>query len=83
MLLFHASVVFGATAARRAGLLHDLVAGSRSPAQFSASRSLLPIWRGAALRASALFAGAAPAGGSLMLGGWLVLALSALFAPRN
>jgi uncharacterized membrane protein YgdD (TMEM256/DUF423 family) len=83
MLLFHASVVFGATAARRAGLLHDLVA------RIALSCAILGVALFAAdlarrgFASERLFAGAAPAGGSLMLGGWLVLALSALFAPRS
>ncbi|MET3889722.1 uncharacterized membrane protein YgdD (TMEM256/DUF423 family) [Bosea sp. OAE506] len=83
MLLFHASLVFGATAARKAGLLSDLmsrialsliVAGV---ALFAADLSR----RG--FSGAALFPRAAPIGGFGMLGGWLLLALSAAFAKRS
>ena len=82
MLMFHAPLVFGATAARKAGLLSDLVA------RIALSLIILGValfavdlaWRGFANEG--LFPRAAPAGGFLMLGGWLVLALSALFARR-
>ncbi|HEV7257468.1 MAG TPA: DUF423 domain-containing protein [Bosea sp. (in: a-proteobacteria)] len=82
MLLFHASVIFGGTTARKGGYLADL----------AARIALSLIILGAALFAAdlarrgfaneALFPRAAPTGGFLMLGGWLVLALSALFAKR-
>jgi uncharacterized membrane protein YgdD (TMEM256/DUF423 family) len=83
MLLFHASLVFGATAARKAGLLSDLMARIAlslivaGVALFAADLSR----RGFA--GEALFPRAAPIGGFLMLGGWLVLAVSALFARRG
>jgi uncharacterized membrane protein YgdD (TMEM256/DUF423 family) len=82
MLLFHASVIFGATAARQGGHLADL----------AARIALSLIILGAALFAAdlarrgfaneGLFPRAAPTGGFMMLGGWLLLALSALFAKR-
>ncbi|MFA6964172.1 DUF423 domain-containing protein [Bosea sp. (in: a-proteobacteria)] len=83
MLMFHAPLVFGATAARKAGFLADLLARI----------ALSLIIAGVALFASdlsrrgfyseALFPRAAPIGGFAMLGGWLLLALSALFARRG
>ena len=83
MLLFHASLVFGATAARKAGFLSDLMARIAlslivaGVALFAADLSR----RGFA--GEALFPRAAPIGGFGMLGGWLLLALSALFAKRS
>ncbi len=82
ILLFHASAVIAICVARRAGLLADM-----------ASRLALSVLiLGVAVFAAdlgcrgfvgeRLFAGAAPAGGFMMLGGWLVLAFSALFARR-
>ncbi|KFC70829.1 Hypothetical protein precursor [Bosea sp. LC85] len=83
MLLTHAPVILGATAARKAGLLADLLARV----------ALSVIILGVALFAAdltrrgfyeeRLFAGAAPAGGFLMLAGWLALTVSALFARRS
>lgn len=83
MLLFHASLVFGATAARKAGLLSDLMARIAlslivaGVALFAADLSR----RG--FSGAALFPRAAPIGGFGMLGGWLLLALSAAFAKRS
>lgn len=83
MLMFHATLVFGATVARKAGFLVDVVARIAlsliiaGVALFSADLSR----RGFA--SEALFPRAAPIGGFLMLGGWLMLALSALFARRG
>lgn len=83
MLLFHASVIIGATAARRGGHLHDLLARI----------ALSAIIVGAALFAAdlarrgfadeALFPRAAPIGGWFMLGGWLGLAVAAVTAKRS
>ena len=83
MLLFHAPLVFGATVARKAGFLMDWLA------RLSLSIMILGVALFAADLArrgfgnEALFARAAPIGGFGMLGGWLLLALSALFAPHN
>ena len=83
MLLFHAPVIFGATAARKGGYLADLATRTAlsliilGVALFAADLSR----RGFANEG--LFPRAAPIGGFLMLGGWLVLALSALFAKRS
>jgi uncharacterized membrane protein YgdD (TMEM256/DUF423 family) len=82
MLLFHAPTVIAACAARRAELLADwparlaislLILGV---ALFSADLSM----RG--FHGERLFLGAAPAGGFMMLGGWLGLVIAALFAKR-
>lgn len=83
MLLFHASVVFGATAARKGGFLHDLLARI----------ALSAIILGAALFAAdlarrgfaneALFPRAAPIGGWFMLGGWLGLSVAAVLPKRG
>ena len=82
MLMFHASVVMGATAARKGGYLQDALA--RIP--------LSAIIRGACLFSAdlarrgfsgeALFPRAAPIGGWFMLGGWLGLTIAALTAKR-
>lgn len=82
MLLFHAPVVIGATAARKAGLLHD------SRARLSLSLLVFGVALFAAdlaLRGffnEGLFPRAAPTGGWFILGGWMGLAVAPLFAPR-
>ena len=68
MLLFHASAVIGARLA-----ISLLILGV---ALFAADLAM----RG--FHGARLFMGAAPAGGFMMLGGWLGLAGSALFARR-
>lgn len=83
MLLFHAPVIFGATAARKAGFLVDWLARIAlslvilGTVLFSADLAR----RGFA--SEALFARAAPIGGFLILGGWLGLALAAVFARQR
>ncbi len=80
MLLFHAPAVIAACAARRAELLADW------PARLAISLLILGVAlfstdlavRG--FHGERLFLGAAPAGGFMMLGGWLGLAIAALFA---
>jgi uncharacterized membrane protein YgdD (TMEM256/DUF423 family) len=83
MLLFHASLLVGATAARKGGYLHDglarialslIIAGV---SLFAADLSR----RGFA--SEALFPCAAPIGGFAMMGGWMLLTFAALFAPRR
>lgn len=83
MLLFHAPALIAGTAARKAGLLHDLIA----------RLALSALALGAALFAAdlarrgfggdRLFPGAAPAGGFLSMAGWLGLTLSALLPRRG
>lgn len=82
MLLFHAPAVIAACTARRAELLADW------PARLSISLLILGValfsadlaMRG--FHGERLFLGAAPAGGFMMLGGWLGLVIAALFAKR-
>lgn len=80
VLLFHASVLFGATVARKGGYLRDM------PARIALSAIILGTLLFAADLArlgfvgAGLFPYAAPAGGWLMLGGWLVLAVAAVLA---
>lgn len=82
LLLFHAPAVIAACAARRAELLADLAARLAisllilGVALFAADLAL----RG--FHGQRLFLGAAPAGGFMMLGGWLGLTFAALFAKR-
>ena len=82
MLLFHAPTIISATAARKAGLLHDGLA------RLAISVVILGVALFAAdlarrgFASEALFPRAAPIGGFLTLGGWLGLALAALFAKR-
>lgn len=82
LLLFHAPAVIAACAARRAELLADLAARLAisllilGVALFAADLAL----RG--FHGLRLFLGAAPAGGFMMLGGWLGLTFAALFAKR-
>lgn len=82
MLMFHAPALIAATAARKAGLLHDVVARI----------ALLVLITGVALFAgdlalrglatTRLFPMASPIGGFAMMGGWLGLAASAIMARR-
>ena len=83
MLLFHAPAVIAACAARRAELLADW------PARLAISLLILGVAlfstdlavRG--FHGERLFLGAAPAGGFLMLGGWLGLVIAAVFSKRG
>ncbi len=83
MLLFHAPTVMGATAARKAGFLHDGLG------RIAISVVILGVALFAAdltrrgFAGEALFPRAAPIGGFLMLGGWVGLTLSALLAKRT
>jgi uncharacterized membrane protein YgdD (TMEM256/DUF423 family) len=83
LLLFHAPAVIAACAARRAELLADW------PARLAISLLILGVALFAAdlalrgFHGQRLFLGAAPAGGFMMLGGWLGLTLAALFAKRS
>ncbi|QEL24480.1 DUF423 domain-containing protein [Bosea sp. F3-2] len=80
MLLFHASVVFGATAARKGGHLHDALARfALSAIIFGAVLFAADLGR-RGFANEGLFPRAAPIGGWFMLGGWLGLAVSAVLA---
>jgi uncharacterized membrane protein YgdD (TMEM256/DUF423 family) len=83
MLLIHAAAVFGLTACRKQGLIHDraaslgvtvLILGS---VLFSGDLALR------AFQGQKLFAMAAPIGGGLMILGWLGVAVAALVARRE
>jgi uncharacterized membrane protein YgdD (TMEM256/DUF423 family) len=80
ILLFHAAAVLGATAILHQGLLWRpsaavaLVAWVLGSALFSGDIALR------ALVGHRLFPMAAPSGGTLLIGGWALLAIAALFA---
>lgn len=82
MLLFHAPAVIAATAARKAGLLHDATARVALTVLivglvlFSGDLAL----RG--LSGARLFAMASPLGGTAMMGAWLGIGAAALLARR-
>ncbi len=83
MLLFHASLVFGATAARKAGFLSDLMARIALSRSSRAWRSSQPTCRGAVLPARRC-SPRAPRSAVSGCCGWLLLAVSAAFAkPRR
>lgn len=82
-LLFHASIVFGATAARKGGHLQDMLARvALSVIIFGAMLFSADLAR-LGLAGAGLFPGAAPTGGWFMLGGWLGLAIAAVSAKRS
>ena len=83
MLMFHASAIIAIAVALRAGYLHGMIA-QVGLALVITGVALFSLDLG--LRAfgwSRLFPMAAPTGGSLTIGGWVVLAISALAAPRR
>lgn len=83
MLLFHASVVIGATAARKGGHLHDGIARiALSAVIFGAVLFAADLSR-RGFANEGLFPRAAPIGGWFMLGGWLGLAVAAATAKRG
>jgi uncharacterized membrane protein YgdD (TMEM256/DUF423 family) len=83
MLLMHAAAIAGLTACRKGGLMHDTLA------RYAISGLILGVTlfgvdlalRG--LAGTKLFAMASPAGGMIMMGAWLAIAVSALLAPRR
>lgn len=82
MLLFHASVVIGATAARKGGHLHDALARIALSAIILGTCLFAADLGRRGFSGEALFPRAAPIGGWFMLGGWLGLAVAALGAKR-
>lgn len=82
MLLFHASVVIGATAARQGGYLHDALARVALSAIVLGAAVFAADLSRRGFAGEALFRRAAPIGGWLMLGGWLGLAVAALGGKR-
>lgn len=83
MLLFHASVIIGATAARRSGHLHDLLARIALSAIIVGAALFAADLARRGFGGAALFPRAAPTGGWFMLGGWLGLAVAAVTAKRT
>lgn len=83
VLLFHASAVIGATAARKGGHLADLAARLAISALILGAALFAADLTRRGFGGEALFPRAAPTGGWFMLGGWLALTFSALFAPRD
>ena len=83
MLLFHASVVIGVTAARRGGHLHDALARIAISAIILGAALFAADLSRRGFGGAALFPRAAPIGGWFMLGGWLGLAVSAATAKRS
>ena len=83
MLLFHASVVIGATAARKGGHLHALLARIALSAIIVGACLFAADLARRGFGGAALFPRAAPTGGWFMLGGWLGLAVAAVTAKRS
>ncbi len=83
MLLFHASAVMAATAARKAGHLGDLAARLAISALILGAALFSADLARRAFGGAGLFRMAAPTGGWFMLGGWLGLAAAALTARRT
>ena len=83
MLLFHASVIIGATAARRGGHFHDLLARIALSAIIVGACLFAADLARRGFGGAALFPRAAPTGGWFMLGGWLGLAVAAVTAKRS
>lgn len=83
ILLFHASVVIGATAARKGGFLHDRVATIGTSAIILGAALFAADLSRRGFADQALFPRAAPTGGWFMLFGWLGLAGAAAFVRRD
>ena len=83
MLLFHASVVFGATVARKSGFLHDGLARIALSAIICGAALFAADLSRRGFAGEALFPRAAPIGGWFMLGGWLGLAVAAVVTKRG
>ncbi|WP_336813926.1 DUF423 domain-containing protein [Bosea sp. MMO-172] len=83
MLLFHASVVIGATAARKGGHLQDVLARIALSAIILGAMLFAADLARRGFANEALFPRAAPIGGWFMLGGWLGLAVAAVTAKRS
>ena len=83
MLLFHASVVIGATVARKEGHLQDGLARIALSAVVLGAVLFAADLARRGFANEALFPRAAPIGGWFMLGGWLGLAIAAVTAKRS
>jgi len=83
MLLFHAAAILGATAILQQGLLWRPLAGvalaawSLGGVLFSGDLALR------ALAGHRLFPIAAPSGGTLLISGWVLLAIAAMVAAKD
>ncbi len=78
MLLIHAAAIVGLTAARKAGLVADRLASLGVSALILGAVLFSGDIAARTFLGSGLFPMAAPAGGLLMIGGWLLAALAAL-----
>lgn len=78
MLLFHAAAILGGVALIRAGLPFRPLAGIALFALFVGAALFAGDVAARAYLGSRLFPMAAPAGGMVMIAGWLILALAAL-----
>jgi uncharacterized membrane protein YgdD (TMEM256/DUF423 family) len=78
MLLLHAAAVLGLTACRKQGLIHDRLANLAVSALILGAVLFSADIAARAFLGSGLFPMAAPTGGFLMIGGWLLAAVAAL-----
>lgn len=82
-LLFHAPALIGIALLVRVGLVHGAIGRIGGllvfvgVALFSGQLALR------AIEGTSLFPMAAPTGGTLLMAGWLAIAIAALFAPAN
>lgn len=82
MLLFHAAAVLGATAVLHSGMLWRPLAGVALAAWISGCALFSGDLALRALAGHRLFPMAAPAGGTLLIGGWVLLAIAAMLAGK-
>jgi uncharacterized membrane protein YgdD (TMEM256/DUF423 family) len=78
MLLLHASAVIGLTACRKQGLIRDRIASLATSALILGAVLFSGDIAARALLGFGLFPMAAPTGGVLLMGGWLLAAVAAL-----
>jgi uncharacterized membrane protein YgdD (TMEM256/DUF423 family) len=78
MLLLHGAAVLGLTACRKQGLIHNRVASLAASALILGVILFSADIAARAFAGSGLFPMAAPAGGLLLIGGWLLAAIAAL-----
>ncbi len=78
MLLLHAAAVLGVTACRKQGLVHDRAASLAASALILGAVLFSGDIAARAFVGSGLFPMAAPTGGFLTIGGWLLAAVAAL-----
>ncbi len=78
-LLIHACAVLGLTACRKQGLIHDRIAGLASAVLILGTVLFSGDIAARVLAGGRLFPMAAPVGGSLLILGWLVAGLAALW----